>query len=631
MPVSFGGVSCAYRDKEGDEQHVLHECAGSFLPGQISAIVGPSGAGKTSLLDILAGRKTLGRITGEVRFEDRDPTEIPDLGRRLSYVQQEDSFIPIMTVHEALAFTVQLRAPHLSTAQQMEKVSQVLFDTGLDSIGGHRIGGYNFSGFLTRGISGGERRRLSLGAGLVSAPSVLLLDEFTTGLDSFNALHMMSILRKEATERMVTVVATIHQPQQRIWDMLDNVFILSCGHMLYAGDPRAACSWFADLGYTPHKDVPGFNECDFILEVISISDWKGKEQMQGNTMKELADLLQAKASFERNRTVDSPASSDKKPYASSDLPIPAGFWVQLRVLTARAIQKYYRDLFSILGRIGCMLLLAALLGLAFMESGNGPFQLLNGLFTLTIVSLILPFVAINIFVSDRQFFVKESKSRMYGALAYYVANTFCEAVVVFFSAVALLAPTYFWMGYRSGAGPFFKAFVALWLNHWNSALAVVLASLALPNVTMAIVAAGGVVMINVIYSNHVVPLSMVSQYVSWLQYLCTARYAFEALVVNQFDSDVVYRNVEVQGMDESASILAACEEAFTSNADLNGLLSVGGLEVSAVGLDINSSDILSNGGFGWSYASNIAGLLVMGVVLNALSYVSLRLFTRELR
>eukprot|EP00963_Diacronema_lutheri_P014543 scaffold3145_cov1044-Pavlova_lutheri.AAC.1 len=165
------------------------------------------------------------------------------------------------------------------------------------------------------------------------------------------------------------------------------------------------------------------------------------------------------------------------------------------------------------------------------------------------------------------------------------------------------------MGYRSGAGPFFKAFVALWLNHWNSALAVVLASLALPNVTTAIVAAGGVVMINVIYSNHVVPLSMVSQYVSWLQYLCTARYAFEALVVNQFDSDVVYRNVEVQGMDESASILAACEEAFTSNADLNGLLSVGDLEVSAVGLDINSSDILSNGGFGWSYASNIAGLL----------------------
>lgn len=220
---------------------------------------------------------------------------------------------------------------------------------------------------------------------------------------------------------------------------------------------------------------------------------------------------------------------------------------------------------------------------------------------------------------------------MYGALAYYTANMLCESVVVFFSTVALLAPTYFWMGYRTGAGPFFRAFVALWLNHWNSVLLVVLFSLALPNVTTAIVAAGGIVMINVIYSNHVVPLSMVPNYISWLQYLCTARYAFEALVVNQFNSDVVYRNVEVQGMDESASIFSACQEAISSSAELAGLVSVEDFDASAVGLDINSSDILSNGGFEWTYASNVAGLLVMGVVLKALSYLSLRLFTRELR
>ena len=248
---------------------VLHDINGSVKAGELVAIIGPSGCGKSTLLDILAQRKTIGNLEGEfyVNYEPIRPKQLKNIS---SYVTQEDRFYPTQTVLSVVLFFAHLTLSRKLSLQVKEELARAVIKyVGLQGKEFQLIGGVMDNNKVVKGLSGGERRRLSLACGLITEPDILLLDEITSGLDSFAALQVMLFVRRYIHGPRCGL-CVIHQPRQDIWKLFDHVFVLSKGHLMYAGksSTRALDSWFGDtLGYSRGTES---SIVDYVLDLINI-------------------------------------------------------------------------------------------------------------------------------------------------------------------------------------------------------------------------------------------------------------------------------------------------------------------------------------------------------------------------
>mmetsp|Transcript_27053 Transcript_27053/g.32800 ORF Transcript_27053/g.32800 Transcript_27053/m.32800 type:complete len:363 (+) Transcript_27053:559-1647(+) len=251
------------KGKEYVEKTILHPITGVVKSGRVCAIMGPSGSGKTSFLDAVAGR--LKNCDGKVFFNGR---EISSKQRRkvMSYVHQEDSLMGVFTVKETLDFAARFHFGWSSTTEARDEfVKLIIDDMGLTSAT-HTIVGDIFR----KGLSGGQKRRLSIAVELISKPSVLLLDEPTSGLDSASAWGVLAHLKDLASSGH-TILTTIHQPSSEIWSMFDDFFLLSTGRPLYFGPADAAIDYFGDIGYV----CPRYsNPADFLISLVN-TDFDG--------------------------------------------------------------------------------------------------------------------------------------------------------------------------------------------------------------------------------------------------------------------------------------------------------------------------------------------------------------------
>ena len=184
---------------------VLHNQTGFAKPKEMVAIMGASGSGKTSLLNVLAQRMGIiqnGIFSGSIKVNN-EPMTAKDFGKFAAFVQQDDILIETMNAVESFRFAAKLRTS-LSNTQIEERVNAIIQRLGLQNCCNTRIGGV-----MLKGISGGERKRTSIGYELITDPKLILLDEPTSGLDSTTALNIVRILKNEA-KRGLTIVSTIH-------------------------------------------------------------------------------------------------------------------------------------------------------------------------------------------------------------------------------------------------------------------------------------------------------------------------------------------------------------------------------------------------------------------------------------
>jgi ATP-binding cassette, subfamily G (WHITE), member 2 len=268
--LAWSGLTCTVLDRKAlVDKVILHPNSGVVLPGEMCALVGPSGAGKSTLLDMLAGRKTTGKLGGTVFMNGRPAGKA--FKRNSAYVAQEDVFVPTLTAYETLTFHARLRAERgVPDSELAARTAAVLAATGLTRARDTTIGGMLPSGIPVRGLSGGEKRRLTVACSLVARPSLLFLDEPTTGLDSFAALNIMDHMCRLASGGL-TIVATIHQPRAAIWAMFHKVLVLSEGHQLFFGAPDAAAPWFdRSLGY-PYDAARDGSVSDWLMDLVSVA------------------------------------------------------------------------------------------------------------------------------------------------------------------------------------------------------------------------------------------------------------------------------------------------------------------------------------------------------------------------
>jgi len=253
--LTFNHVS--YSVSNGNEKGnktILKELSGRFKSGELTAILGPSGAGKTSLMNILAGFKISGTEADlQVDGCRRDSRSFRKMA---AYITQKDHLLLHLSINEYMNFAAQLKLGNaVDEEEQTAAVERVMKMLGLSESRHTRVSC----------LSGGECKRLSIALELVNNPSILFVDEPTSGLDSASSLQCIELLRQIAHSGR-TVVATIHQPSSRLLEMFDHLYILSGGKCMYQGSVADLVPFLA----TRNLICPNYhNPADFVMDVAA--------------------------------------------------------------------------------------------------------------------------------------------------------------------------------------------------------------------------------------------------------------------------------------------------------------------------------------------------------------------------
>lgn len=245
-----------------EEKLILKGVSGAVSPGELLAILGPSSSGKTSLLKALAGRgseNSRSTTTGTITYNNKPYSGT--INRKIGFVSHINIFHPHLTVSETLVFTALLILPNSLTRQE-----KILYaEAAIDQLGLTRCKSTIVGGKFIRGISAGEKKRLSIGQQILINPSLLFLDEPTSGLDSTIANRIVLSLRRLAQGGR-TILMAINQPSSSLFYLFDKVLVLSEGSSIYFGKREDVMNYFASIGYVPPVTM---NPADFVLDLAN--------------------------------------------------------------------------------------------------------------------------------------------------------------------------------------------------------------------------------------------------------------------------------------------------------------------------------------------------------------------------
>ena len=300
-------------------------------------------------------------ITGSTRY-----CGSPDLLTVTSaYVTQTDALLPSLTARETLLYAASLRLPPPATSQQRSQlVEEIILELGLKECADTRVG----DGFKKGGCSGGERRRVSIGVQMLRNPSILFLDEPTTGLDATSAFHLVKTLKHLASTGR-TIITTIHQPRSDIFFLFDRLTLLSGGNVAYTGTTRESLTWFD--GLLPGGLRPHVNPADYLIDIVAVDNRtkETEDESQARVNKLLvAWRAESGSSFATEKTaLEDSKALEERPKRTGR---PAPFLRQVQVLTSRTLLTTIRDPFGLMGSWSQAVFMGLVCGLVFYRIPN---------------------------------------------------------------------------------------------------------------------------------------------------------------------------------------------------------------------------------------------------------------------
>lgn len=342
------------------QKQILDQVWGKAEAGTTTAIMGASGAGKTSLFQTLAGRvRSGGKLVVDAEHIYLGGTKINPLDREIqkqfAYVSQQDALHESSTPRESLTFSARLRLPKITTNDQVESmVNTMIEELGLSSCCDTIIGGS-----FRKGISGGEKRRVSIGIELVAHPSTLFLDEPTSGLDSYAAGQVMRLLDRVAKAGN-TVLFTIHQPSSNVFSSFDRLILLNEGRVMHQGSVATIGQDMAAFGYPV---PPNYNPADWFLDISQIHSM-GELEDKGFFGKAPAGLLD-----EVSSNTDDDVSG-KAHLKSADNAQKVSILEEFKYLQQREMRTLYRSPTQMLINVGATSVLSVIFGVIFFDVGR---------------------------------------------------------------------------------------------------------------------------------------------------------------------------------------------------------------------------------------------------------------------
>ncbi|WOG98667.1 hypothetical protein DCAR_0418011 [Daucus carota subsp. sativus] len=497
------------KQQKSEEKIILNGITGSVFPGEMLAMLGPSGSGKTTLLTALGGRLG-GKLSGTITFNGKPFSN--SMKRNTGFVTQDDVMYPHLTVTETLVYTALLRLPGSITKEEKVTHAQaVITQLGLTKCKNSIIGDA-----LLRGVSGGERKRVSIGQEMLINPSVLFLDEPTSGLDSTTAQRIVSTLWDLANGGR-TVVMTIHQPSSRLFYMFHKVLLLSEGNTMYYGKGEEALDYFSSIGYAPSVTM---NPSDFLLDLANgiVSGDSGEDQ---STTKQA--LISA---FRSNKAENFARWS-------------TSWWQQFTVLLSRGLKERKHDSFSGL-KIGQVLIVSFLTGLLWWKSDITHIQDETGLlfFYAGFWGFYPLFQAIFTFPQERMMLEKERASGMYRLSSYFMSRVVGDLPMELVLPTVFIIITYWMAGLKRTSKNFFLTLFSLLYNVLVSqGLGLAIGALVMDQKSATIL--GSVIMLSFLLAGGYY-VQHVPAFISWIKYISTSNYTYKLLLISQYNSKDTY-------------------------------------------------------------------------------------------
>ena len=517
--VPMSGGFCKKTTKQ-----IIKNSSGHFKPGTLSALMGPSGAGKTSLMNVLAGRAPYGEIKeGKVVLNGLE-AEPHMYQKDLAYVMQHDAMFATQTPREALHFTATLRLPKYSAAEREEVVNAAITALRLDKCADTMIGSV-----MIPGLSGGEKKRAAVAVELISSPSLIFLDEPTSGLDSQSAYELVMILRSLA-ESGCTIVCTIHQPSSEVFALFQEVVFVRYGHVVYDGKVEEVIGHFETENHTCKKQT---NPADFAML-----------RLQTMTEEEMHELIAKKKPTSRQEITGRFGDGDVRVVKQ------ASIFIQLGQLVRREFRQLIRDRPTLGARFGMGVALAAMVGCIFFDVGDEWGDITDaGSTTIAVQSHwgALVFVCINsMFLSaqpmvltfplERASFIREYAAGTYGATVYLVAKTMLDVPAAILQQLLSLSVFYFLTGMN---GNFIYILLSVSVLGVVSASTGLLLGAGTSSAETAINILPAVYVPQILFSGFFVSSDLIPVWMSWMQWACPLKYGVSLATIAEFSTNVV--------------------------------------------------------------------------------------------
>lgn len=524
-------------------KHIIKNISGSFKPGTATAILGSSGSGKTTLLNYISSRMedSVLKANGEIFINGNLVHSINAVKQRTAYVTQVDIVNANLTPKEQMMYVARLSGED----NPEKKVGQILKILNLEGCQDTRVGDET-----TRGVSGGERKRTSIGIELITDPSLMFLDEPTTGLDSKSALDVAGILKRLADNGR-TIVTTIHCPSAEILDKFDQVICLCRGEIIYYGPPKFITSHFARIGF---QVPPLTNPADHLMTIIHEDDIRIQAMISNEelTDKQVEDRFQNRI----NLFVSTMKEGHKEPVVVKDQPAPLALAAKRKddvnafrnffIVLGRVMVIYFRNPMSfrtkVIQTIGFDLFALILFNNAAKPENNTIQAIMDKGGMVFTVSSTNAFAGIfsnmYTFLPALPTFRRESQNKLYGPLTFYLTHAFFELPIHLLMS-ALYLVILFWVINIRNDGLSFLWWVILFMCTRFAAMGLGdMLSLVFKNITI----------VNQMFPLIVVPLFLVSGFMAQVKsiviymivfsYVSFFRFAFQGGILIEFDSGV---------------------------------------------------------------------------------------------
>ncbi|PYH80056.1 hypothetical protein BO82DRAFT_313773 [Aspergillus uvarum CBS 121591] len=535
---------------------ILKEITGQVRPGEMLFVLGRPGSGCTSFLRVLSNdRDAFDEVVGETRYGSMDHKQAKKYRQQIMFNNEDDVHFPTLTVNRTMKFALRNKVPrerpeHL---QDRKAYVQEKRDDILDSLGIPHTKKTLVGNEFIRGVSGGERKRVSLAEMMAGQSPVQFWDNPTRGLDSKTAVEFARMLRREADQNEKTIVATMYQAGNGIYDQFDKVLVLADGMVTYYGPRAMARAYFEDMGFVCPR---GANIADFLTSVTVTTERIVAPGMEGkvpNTAAEfeayyrqssicsqmLEDIQPPEKLFDEEINLANAVLMEKR---KQHIPRPqsvytAGLWHQVVSCTIRQFQILAGDKLSIIIKVVSAILQALVCGSLFYNlklDSSSIFLRPGALFFAILYFLLDAMSETTASFMGRPILSRQKRFGFYRPTAFAIASAITDVPIVLVQVSCFSLILYFMAALRMDAGRFF--------TYW---IIIVIQTLCFLQMFRAIGAlckkfgnaskmTGFVSTVFFVYGGYLIPFEQMHVWFRWIFYLNPGAYAFEALMANEF-------------------------------------------------------------------------------------------------
>ncbi|MEW5317656.1 MAG: hypothetical protein WDW38_008938 [Sanguina aurantia] len=503
---------------------ILAGVSGYVEPGHMLAIMGPSGCGKSTMLDCLAGRTPRSLVlTGSLLLNGH----VSKMSHGVSaYVTQDELLTGTLTVYETLLYTALLRLPAaMSREDKVQRVESVIVDMGLSRARGTKIGSAAHTGFheglrawglleFYKGVSGGQKRRVAIASELIMHPTLLFLDEPTSGLDSAAAFHVMAAVRSLA-EKGRTIVTVIHQPASEVYELFDQLCLLSKGSVIYFGAAAAADAAFSAAGLPCPSNR---NPADHFLHCIN-ADFKSEasdkataaDGKHGDVDSNVSALISQYERTTKTRVLANVArlAAPGVKYVIDTENTPSSV-TQAMVLSQRTLVNNYRNIGLYGLRLAMFVMLCLCIGTIYLKLGNSWLDSYSRTALLFFIVAFLTFMSISgfpAFVEDMAVFYRERQNNYYEVSTFVISNTVASAPFIFIISVASSLVVYWLVGLNYSGDRFVFFFINLFMALMTVESLMMAIAAVVPHYLMGIAGGTGIMGMYMLVCGYFQPVS----------------------------------------------------------------------------------------------------------------------------